>query len=81
MLKIIKLQADEEAIFYIKFIPKLIKKYDLKIPLFLHKATKLLEPIDNKIKCEGIKPTIYINPPVIEFGSAVILENRQCYKK
>ena len=64
-----------------KFIPKLIKKYDLKVPLYLHKASKLVEPIDKRIKCEGIKPIIYINPPIIEFDNAVILENRQSYKK
>ena len=65
ILKIIKLLPMESSTFYIKFIPKLIKKYDLKIPLFLHKATRLLEPIEKKIRCEGIKPIIYINPPII----------------
>ena len=65
ILKIIKLLPSQSSTFYVKFIPKMIKKYDLKIPLFLHKATKLLEVIDKRIKCEGIKPIIYINPPII----------------
>lgn len=59
--------------FSLKFVPKLIKKYDLKIPLFLHKASRIVEPIDKRIKCEGIQPIIYIHPQTIEFENAVIL--------
>lgn len=54
ILKTITLMPGVETKFKIKFVPKLVKQYDLKIPLYMHKATRDIDPIPQKIKCKAV---------------------------
>lgn len=47
----------DENVFNLKFVPKLIKKYDVQLPVRIYGTVdKSIKPIKLQIKCNAVEP-------------------------
>jgi len=58
----------DENVFNVKFVPKMIKKYDVQLPIKVYGTLdRTIRPISLQVKCNAVEPEIYVEPRIIRF--------------
>ena len=66
----------------VKFIPKKLQQFDIRIPLKLSGTNQfIVEPIRTRLICCGIEPVVYLQPHNIAFDTRILGEGKSCFMR